>query len=296
MFTLIWSILRNKCIRSDGRTWPWPASHLGRKIHKFLFQLKKRLTREVEIVDEESSFRFRCENITEFGRCMKMFVKEPGTCDWIRNSVKEGDVFYDVGANIGIYTVLAANRVGKSGRVFAFEPHSPTFSRLLENIAANHLEGVVAACNFALHETQGFFPFVFSSPDAGASNSQLDSQSDPGRDKAPQGISELKYSASVDSLVAAGSFPAPDHVKIDVDGNELLILRGMARLLQSGNGPRSIQVEINDHLRADILAFMQSHDYALAHEHHTRKGAELLARGGQPEEHAYNVIFRPAAP
>jgi hypothetical protein len=67
-------------------------------------------------------------------------------------------------------------------------------------------------------------------------------------------------------------------------------------LLQSGNGPRSIQVEINDHLRADILAFMQSHDYALAHEHHTRKGAELLARGGQPEEHAYNVIFRPAAP
>ena len=60
-----------------------------------------------------------------------MFVKESGTCEWIKNDIGPGDVFFDIGANIGIYSILAANRVGKTGKVYAFEPHSGNFTRLL---------------------------------------------------------------------------------------------------------------------------------------------------------------------
>jgi FkbM family methyltransferase len=61
-------------------------------------------------------------------------------------------VIYDVGANIGIYTIPAAKLVGATGRVYAFEPHSINFATLLLNIKANSLGAVVSGCNFALHD------------------------------------------------------------------------------------------------------------------------------------------------
>lgn len=253
------------------------------------------MIREVEIVDGDAHFRFRCENFSEFARCMKMFIKEPGTCDWINTQVETGDVFYDIGANIGVYTVLAAQRVGASGKVFAFEPHSATFARLLETISINSLSEIVTPCNFALHERQGFFPFCYSSPEAGSSQSQLIPQHSHLRNRNPSDVVELKFSASLDSLIVAGGFAPADHVKIDVDGNELMILQGMRALLSCSRPPKSIQVEINQDQRADILTFMQSHGYIRAQEHHTRKGAELIREGGDPEDHAYNMVFRPKA-
>jgi len=295
MFTHLWPLFRNQTIRSDGRSWPWPERHYLRKLVKWLFQVRKRMVREVEIADGESRFRFRCENFIEFARCMKMFIKEPGTCEWIKARVEPGDVFYDIGANIGVYTVLAAQRVGASGKVFAFEPHSATFARLLETIAINSLSEIVTPCNFALHERQGFFSFCYSSPEAGSSQSQLMPQHSQRRDRNPFDVVELKFSASLDSLIAAGGFAPADHVKIDVDGNELMILRGMHALLSSSRPPKSVQVEINPDQRAGILTLMQSHGYRAAQEHQTRKGTELIGEGANPEDHAYNLIFMPKA-
>jgi fumarylacetoacetate (FAA) hydrolase family protein len=93
-------------------------------------------------------------------------------------------------------------------------------------------------------------------------------------------------------MAVEGFFP-PDHVKVDVDGNELLILRGMHALLSKGRRPKSIQVEINPNQRPDIMAFIQGHGYVPVTEHHIRKGAELSAAGEDPEHHAYNVVFKP---
>jgi hypothetical protein len=80
-----------------------------------------------------------------------------------------------------------------------------------------------------------------------------------------------------------------------VDGNELLILRGMRTLLSESRHPKSIQVEINQNLRSDIVTFMQAHGYVAVKEHHTRKGAELIESGRGLGEHAYNMIFQPKA-
>jgi hypothetical protein len=95
--------------------------------------------------------------------------------------------------------------------------------------------------------------------------------------------------------VETGAFLPPDHVKIDVDGNELLILQGMQTILTRGRRLKSIQVEINPNQRAGIMAFMQLHGYAPVKEHHTRRGFERLSAGEDPEHHAYNVVFKPQA-
>jgi hypothetical protein len=104
---------------------------LLKKWNGLLFGLRQALTRGVELVDGALRYRFRCGNLREYSRYVKMFIKEPGTCEWIDREVKPGDVFYDIGANIGVYSIMAARRVGETGRVFAFEPHSGNFSRLL---------------------------------------------------------------------------------------------------------------------------------------------------------------------
>ncbi len=280
-------------VKSDGRTWPWPANLYVRQLFKLLFRLRKRLIRDVEIMNGSSRYRFQCESLPEFARCMKMFIKEPGTCDWIMKEVRPGEIFYDIGANIGVYTVLAANYTGENGRVFAFEPHCPSFSRLLDNIRVNNLEHIVTPCNFALHYQQGFFPFYYFSEEAATSHSQIGSASGNSRLEFPAEISELKYAASIDSLIATKEFPPPHHLKIDVDGNEFKILRGMSTLMKSPQRPKSIQVEIDKPHKDDIMSFMAMHKYVLSTKHHTRARLKRISVGHDPEDILLNAIFRP---
>jgi len=282
-------------ICADGKTWPWPRNEYARKLFKLGFRMREWLVRNVEISDGDSQYRFKCRTFPEFSRSMKLFLKEPGTCDWIRDQVKPGDVFYDIGANIGIYTILAARHTGDSGRVYAFEPHSANFTRLLDNIRVNNFEHIVKPCNFALHDKQGFFPFNYASGKAGSAESQLASVTDAHREEFRPEIAELKYAAPVDALVTQEEFLPPQHIKIDVDGNELLILQGMSKLLTGPGRPKTIQVEINRPYRDGILAFMTGHGYLLADRHYKRYGLELIARGNDPEDHSYNAIFKPAA-
>jgi FkbM family methyltransferase len=269
-----------------------PTGRFVKKWHKFWLRLRQRLARNFEIIYEDSRFRLRCETEREVGRCLKFFLKEPGTCEWIRNEVKPGDIFYDIGANIGVFTLLAAQHTGEKGRVFAFEPHSPTFARLLDNIAMNNFQQIVVACNFALNDKDGFFPFNYSSCEAGTSDSQLSSVLGfSGVEFQPE-ISELKYAVSIDSLIASGEFAAPHHIKIDVDGNELPILRGMDKLLMGPEGPRTIQVEISKRSEAKVLPLMEAHNYVLTDKHYTRAVRRRIERGDDPAEYHYNGIFR----
>jgi len=284
---------RKKVFRLDGRTLPSNLPRRSKKRIKGNFRFRDWLTKDVEIIDGKSQYRFRCKNWLEFQRCMTMFIKEPGTCDWIRKFVDAGSVFYDIGSNIGIYSILAAERVGESGKVFAFEPHAENFSRLLDNIAANNLQHIVTACGLALHQENGFFPFNYMSFQAGTSNSQL---CYPTKGKTAEGqteVSEIKHAVSIDFLISSGSFASPDHVKIDVDGNELPILRGMSNLLKSSNRPKSVQVEIGEGEKERILSFMKSHNYVPVTEHRSIYVTELIVQGENQEEHVSNIIFQP---
>lgn len=181
-------------IRSDGK--PWPSNYFAKRWHRLWNHLLQLLVREVEIIDEEWRYRFQCKSLLELKRCMKFFILEPGTIEWIRNEVCPGDVFYNIGANIGILTIFAAYHTGESGKVFAFEPHSANFARLLQNIDGNKLQHIIIPCNFALHDEQGYFPFNYCSSKAGSSDSQLSSVRGAFDAQYQSDITELKYAVS----------------------------------------------------------------------------------------------------
>ena len=280
-------------IVTDGRRWPpslWRKLQIG-----FARWVREALRPDVEIRANGKTYRFHCEGRRDLRRCMSALVKEAGTCAWIASEVRPGDTFYDVGANIGLYTIMAALQVGPNGRVYAFEPHGANFARLVDNIAANDLARTVSPCSFALNDRSGLIPFNYISLMTGTSNSQLGSLRDGEEQEFRPELSEPKAAMALDDLIAAHDFRPPHHVKLDVDGNELLILRGMTRTLMRTDKPRSIQIEMNLRGKAEILEFMSRHGYHLADRHYTRSGLKKIAAGGDPEAYAYNAIFRPVS-
>jgi FkbM family methyltransferase len=277
-------------IRKDSSSWP-PHRYL-RKLHRKILTLRNWLVRELEITDQAGVYRFRCGTAREFNRCLKLFSKEPGTIEWIRSEMKPGQVFYDIGANIGVYTIIAARQISPGGKVYAFEPHGPNFSRLSDNIALNHLQGVVVPCSFALHNTEGYLNFRYASLNAGTSNSQLFTNSNGDINLTDDQIVELKHAIRVDALLASCNVAPPQHVKIDIDGNEYLILQGMTSLLRSSDAPLSIQVELNEPHSDAIIAFLQDHNYHLVKKHLTRSAARRMGQSADGMRSGCNAIFK----
>ena len=83
-----------------------------------------------------TTYRFPAISKRVVKRARRMANKEPGTVNWIETGVRDGDVFYDIGANIGIYSLLAAARIG-AGKVYSFEPDVSSFAGLLQVITLN---------------------------------------------------------------------------------------------------------------------------------------------------------------
>ena len=276
-------------MRSDGRSGP---SRLGSFLDRARFKLRRSLVKEVEVADGTDTFRFACENAEEVGRAMTFFVKEEGTVRWIRDEARPGDVFYDIGANIGLYTVAAARRVGSSGAVYAFEPHIANAQSLMRNLVANGLADTANVLCVALADGSGFSEFTYASPRPGSSMSQL--AEDVPVPVAEPGYRELKPATSVDELVAEGVTRPPDLVKIDVDGIEMRVLAGMDETLRGADRPRAVQVEIDPGNVAAVHDFLGERSYELAVRHETSSGAKRIAAGDDPEAVPHNAIFRPA--
>jgi FkbM family methyltransferase len=259
------------------------------------YPLRDRLLRFQEVDDGDHRFSIRCESLVELRRATTALTKEEGTVRWIRTEVKPGDVFYDIGANIGLYTLMAAPRVSPGGRVVAFEPHIANLNALMHNIMRNGLMESVRVVSSALHDRCGFFDFNYHHWLAGSSLSQLDSLLDDQEQQFTPMFTECKYGVTVDSLLEQSVIAPPDHIKIDVDGNELLVLRGMTRLLNGANRPRTLQIEVNRRARQELEGFMESCGYELADRHYTQLGKAALAAGKDVESVHYNGIFRPRA-
>lgn len=254
-------------------------------------RIRHRVATTIQVSDELTSARFRCGSAIEERRAVSLFQKERGTIAWLRNNVKRGQVFVDVGANVGIYTVLAAQLTGPEGKVFAFEPHAVNFSSLMENIALNGLERICVPVSTALSSRPGFLPFHYASLTAGSSMSQLGLTVDPDGRNVSAGVSELKAATSLDSLVADGFVLSPHHIKIDVDGIEADIVEGMENILTGETPPLSIQVEIQPDTRLPVIERMASYGFQIDHVHHTESGRSRIDSGVSPDDVTHNIVF-----
>ena len=152
--------------------------------------------------------------------------KEPFTVEWIEQSVKPGDVFYDIGANVGAYSMIAAKVSGNRARIVAFEPSPASFLDLSRNIALNECAASILALPLALwsrYELLSLSPGTTvagsaSRPGiAGAAEHRVTNQTDEAMPI---------VGAPLDDLVERLALPVPTHAKIDTDGYELDVLRG----------------------------------------------------------------------
>lgn len=142
--------------------------------------------------------------------------------------LREGDGFIDVGANVGIYSLLAAER---RANVLALEPVHDTYEHLLDNINLNRLNARVDAKNIGAGGVQGELRFSMSS---GPTNHVL--TENEGADDA--------VSVSVDTLDRIATAMRPTMIKIDVEGFEAEVLRGAASLLSS-DSLHAVLIELN---------------------------------------------------
>lgn len=201
----------------------------------------------------------------ELWRARTYETKEPDTLEWIRDFIRAGDVLYDVGANIGQYSLYAAVRLNGDIDVRAFEPEALNFAKLNRNIVLNGLRGSVTAYPLAIGERTGLNTFFVNSFSTGAALHSLGqpmTQGDvPFEAQNEQGI----MSVSLDDLVYTFGAPVPTHIKIDVDGIEALIVTGALRLLRD---PRLETVLIEVYMYKDIASAVRSEFEAAGMELH----------------------------
>jgi FkbM family methyltransferase len=174
--------------------------------------------------------------------------------------VLPGSVVFDVGANIGLWALPAAALAGPRGAVHAFEPVPKTFAALVEHVGLNDLENV--HCNrVALSDSSGARTiYAATEANTGASGFMA-------REAAAQAI-ETK-SMTLDEYCDSESVGTIDLLKIDVEGAELLVLRGASQQLESDSGP-AIVFEVDAGLmasfgwsQAGVVLFLENHGYSV---------------------------------
>lgn len=167
----------------------------------------------------------------------------------LRKIIKPGDICWDIGANIGFYTCLLASRVEENGAVIAFEPASRTCGYLHENVSLNQFTNVTVV-NKGLGDTQEQRHLHYS--EAGLAEGTASLKYVHGR-----AASERVTLDTIDNLLR--ELPAPNFVKIDVEGYQLEVLRGGEHLLKT-HAPLLI-AELKDVGETNCDMFAEIEDY-----------------------------------
>lgn len=204
----------------------------------------------------ESTSRIKLENGKEIHflnasidaviRSENFFIKEPETLKWISSFSKE-DIFWDIGANMGVYSLYAA----KNGiNTFAFEPSFASYWLLNRNISLNKLNNVSAYC-IAFSDKTHATKFSMGDIEAAGACNQLGDYSGEmhyvSLGKIDVVFAQGAISFSIDDAISIMGFSQPNHIKIDVDGFENYIIEGALKTLSNPNF-KSVLIEINEEL------------------------------------------------
>lgn len=172
-------------------------------------------------------------------------AKEPETVGWIENFFQEGDVLFDVGANVGAYSLVAAKYHQGRVRVYAFEPSFLNFSQLCRNIALNDCQGTITAFNVALSDKTGLETFNYRDLATGGATHVLGDPIDHTKGLFTPALKQAVLMYAMDDFIAQFGIPVPAHIKLDVDGTEYRILQGASKIF-SDHRLKSVFVEMLD--------------------------------------------------
>lgn len=222
----------------------WVLKRAWRTLRAGLLELEYRRSSEpytVYIEGATASFRYSTKQ--EFERFATLGEEATLLRDILSN-VKPADVVWDVGSNVGLYVCLLALKASE-GRVVGFEPHPDHVARIRENVAINTLENVDIEQIALADEATTTELQVVSEEDHHAGKHTL--QEDP------EAQETIEVDVERGDEIVADGVPAPNIVKIDVEGSELETLQGMKSIL-SRDTCRYVQCEVHMERGVDVDA------------------------------------------
>lgn len=251
------------------------ALHDG--IWQLLIQIGYILSDEtVDVSVGNAEATFHTSSRSEYERATTLI----GEREIIRSLLSDGaepDTFWDIGANVGLYTCLVSDILSDDS-VVAFEPHPGNAERLQRNLRLNGQNAVLD--RRALSNTEDMGELHIISNDSGAGAHSL--RGDPKESQETVGVTLT----CGDTLVADGEYNVPNLVKIDVEGAEFDVLEGMKGIL---NRPecRVVYVEVHRSLGVqvdDIQEFLVTAGFEVERLHQRGSTTFLKAKTTDPIE------------
>ena len=220
------------------------AGIAGEKMkNRMLAELVGRLTPIQSQSTPQGEINFYCLGKLPHWRAETLLSKEPDTIEWI-DSFEENSEFWDIGANIGVYSLYAATRKIK---VTAFEPSASNYYLLTKNIEINRFDDQILSYCLALSNQSGFgslnmvdTQFGSALHDFGEKQEQIDIVGTISKVSFQQGV----LGFSIDDLIKDFSLKFPNYIKIDVDGIEDKIIEGAKKTLKDSR-LKSVLIELD---------------------------------------------------
>ena len=187
--------------------------------------------------------------------------------------IDPNDIVFDAGANIGLYVRFMLQKFG-AGRVIAFEPAAQNQALLHENIRLGNCQNCVQVVAKALADYDGMDEFQTDDISTAGGTLNVVTQGGPSQARRQYGLSPVTETvtvASLDTMVESGTLPAPNVIKVDVEGAEERLLRGAARTLKNHSPRLAIELHGIEESRA-VVCFLLNVGYSLFGFLNTEKG------------------------
>jgi len=182
---------------------------------------------------------------------------EESELKFIKKSINKGDVFIDIGANIGIHSLFASNLVGEKGKVISFEPFSINYNSLIKNISLNNSRNIVLE-KLAISAKESLVNIFYNCKDYnfGMASSYLTNYTN----------SEKVKSTTLDLYLKNKSFDRIDFIKLDIEGGEYPALLGMENILKKYHPILLVEILDNNTLtqsdnEENIISFLKNIGY-----------------------------------
>jgi FkbM family methyltransferase len=244
--------------------------------------------KNINILDKRVNF-FSPSQLVDW-RVDTFFIKEPETLEWIDNfEKKEKLIFWDIGANIGLYSIYNALK-NKNSTTISFEPSTSNLRVLTRNISINNLEENIKVITMPLSNKENSFQIMNEGKfvEGGALNTFGEKFDFSGNKFEP----EMKYTllgTTINFLIENKILEIPDYIKIDVDGIEHLILEGGNKFLNNRK-IKSLSIEINENFTGQyqsVLNTMKQNNFKILQKRNSTK----IFQNESKFKNTYNYIF-----
>ena len=208
---------------------------------KRMVQLAKEFTPIIDVDTKYGNISFLGSDFLPIFRAESFHTKEPSTLEWI-DSFTDGSLFWDIGANVGVYSLYAALKPGI--KVIAFEPAGINFFMLVRNIELNKKYDTVYSLCIALSDSTEISTLYMPNTKIGKTGHTIGEPVDITGNPTDTVFKQGTIGYTVDDLVLDNKIPFPNYIKIDVDGIESKILKGASKTLKDDR-LKSVLVEID---------------------------------------------------